>query len=1793
MKYLQLILFFTGITTLSLFAQPSNDECANLIDLGVAPICSTTDVFSNLGATTSNTGGTPSCFVSGGTQRDVWFAFTTATDIETYFITVTGAPNGTSGQAMSNPQLTFYRGSCGSLSEIGCVSAENGESSVTFSIANLPAGQRFILRVNDYTASATPNAGDFNICIEERREFIMGESDFTDACRGTLFDTGGPDGDYSNGEDLTYTICPNQFNRCIILEFESFDFETNFDFLTIHAGEDTNAPVLARVSGSSTQANFPVQASSDCVTIRMQSDASSTQAGFELTWQCESALCFPTSEDRITNASQNLPYVASLSSCGVPGSFAQTACGSPLFLNGPEHVIRYVSPGDVCVSVEVSGAATGTGVMILDALPSNPNANCIISRESGEIPTVDLSEAGEYYIVVANPFGCTDFQIIIDEADCALNPSLRNALCNPLNGCIEEGGAPSLFIFQDGFQDIELVEGVNSGCWQTFGVEADFFWFTIQAQADGDFGFILESADEPSDIDFSVWGPFTSDNACREQDEIVRFIESNQPIRSSWAAGNGRTGIVNTHPIFRTPILDRFDCLGVNNPSAFGDDFVRTIDAEEGAVYVVLINDFGNAIESNSINVDWSPSDPEVLAAVPSEITSRDTSVCAGQSVQLGIDTPIEDITWSPAETLSCTTCPNPIATPEETTIYTAIVQGVCFSDTVQVEVQLFGLDLPDNLSVCLDEEIQLTAGGDFEDATYTWTAAAGVELSCTDCPNPIVRANTPGTFEINVRLDAPTCPAVDRVTLTVLPQSAPEFEVAEDTQICVGETVELGNDENDSNQTYFWTSVPEGFVSDLPNPSVTPEVTTTYFVNVRGGDCPITSMDSVRVEVFQIPDISIVSDTAICQGEILQLSFATAEDGVTYLWEGQDEIEDETDLNTTFEPQSSGTYTLTATRGGCEVEAEVNVEVTPISVDIVDASFTDTDTIFMCVGDIIELNTIANTPMGVLPEWSPSEGLSDTLGLQVFATPNTSIKYYAQASNMECLSIDSVMLIVDSLPVDLSIMPSDTMVCEGSIVLLTSETYEPALYPNIEFEWTPSESQQTGDSLFNMVLSMSRADTIIYERLTTNGACVSRDSSTIIVNPLPEIQIIADPDTICPGEMAMLSVELLNPEEVSIESYMWGPEGLVNPADQSSTTVFSAGVAYNVEVQSDKMCPGAASYFLESENPGILQFPSSPVICIGESITLNSIFSDNVTYIWTSTDPDFGQINDPTPTVSPTSTTTYTVEVASENCPPFTQSLTVEVIEPQTFTLTASDTNICRGESVELTATATGNGVFEWSTQQLRTGESSTITVSPTLDTEFSVIYRYGPPDDARCGEETQSIAITVNDVPQVSIEADNTQICPDGVVNLSAIVDNDINIVSYDWSPSQSVTPTDDASVEGVGPNTYTVQVMSDQMCVGNASITINSVRPIDLDLPANSVICLGESIRLNNTISDDATYIWTSTDPNFDQFNVPDPIVSPSENAIYTVTVASPNCPPITQSVEVQVIQPQTFSVNPTEALVCLGESIELSAVADGIGNFTWSTDQSDEGVSSSSIIVSPESAQEITVVYSYGGASNDQCGSSQDFIILDVVEGIGIDSMNVRLVGGEAITPDFVFAGDLLEINAFPEDVAGIQGIQWFANGEALAQTGLSIQDAENVFPEQVTYTVVITNEFGCESTASISINVRPSQIQFPNIFAPNSADVNMLNYDNQNGFFRPFFAGNIELRSFAVYNRWGQKVYEITEIPIVSNDNTWAWNGKMNNDGANLPPDTYIYSVIYDTPTEEEPVSVTGEITLLR
>ncbi len=101
------------------------------------------------------------------------------------------------------------------------------------------------------------------------------------SCLGILHDSGSTGGNgYSNNEDFTFTLCPDQPDVNLMLTFQSFDLDQSgdagtWDNLGIFDGDDIDAPSLGTYTGTQLQ-NLTVSATvfntTGCLTFRFRSN---------------------------------------------------------------------------------------------------------------------------------------------------------------------------------------------------------------------------------------------------------------------------------------------------------------------------------------------------------------------------------------------------------------------------------------------------------------------------------------------------------------------------------------------------------------------------------------------------------------------------------------------------------------------------------------------------------------------------------------------------------------------------------------------------------------------------------------------------------------------------------------------------------------------------------------------------------------------------------------------------------------------------------------------------------------------------------------------------------------------------------------------------------------------------------------------------------------------------------------------------------------------------------------------------------------------------------------------------------------------------------------------------------------------------------------------------------------------------------------------------------------------------------------------------------------------------------
>ncbi|MCO5269215.1 MAG: gliding motility-associated C-terminal domain-containing protein [Brumimicrobium sp.] len=124
-------------------------------------------------------------------------------------------------------------------------------------------------------------------------------------------------------------------------------------------------------------------------------------------------------------------------------------------------------------------------------------------------------------------------------------------------------------------------------------------------------------------------------------------------------------------------------------------------------------------------------------------------------------------------------------------------------------------------------------------------------------------------------------------------------------------------------------------------------------------------------------------------------------------------------------------------------------------------------------------------------------------------------------------------------------------------------------------------------------------------------------------------------------------------------------------------------------------------------------------------------------------------------------------------------------------------------------------------------------------------------------------------------------------------------------------------------------------------------------------------------------------------------------------------------------------------------------------------------------------------------------------------------------------------------------------------------------------------ESGTYTVTLVgyDANGCMDIAQLVITILEPESRFdvPNVFTPNG--------DNDNDFFKLIYAENIKSLNIFIVNRWNNTVFESDEVQF-------AWNGKVNNVGADCSEGVYFY-VIKVTSFSGNEIERNGYIHLVR
>ncbi|MBU2018187.1 MAG: gliding motility-associated C-terminal domain-containing protein, partial [Bacteroidetes bacterium] len=1042
--------------------------------------------------------------------------------------------------------------------------------------------------------------------------------------------------------------------------------------------------------------------------------------------------------------------------------------------------------------------------------------------------------------------------------------------------------------------------------------------------------------------------------------------------------------------------------------------------------------------------------------------------------------------------------------------------------------------------------------------------------------------ASTSGNYSLVSATDFTSCIASTGGSANVNIKPNPTVSVVNSgpSTICLGETTTLTANPSISGGTYLWNNgATTNSISVTPGSTGISNYSVVYTLNGCSGN------GSGSVTVNEVPSLS-VNDGEICSGESVVLTALASPTGGTYDWQPTGE----TTVSITVSPAVSKNYDITYTLNGCSVSEISSVVVKPTpSISVTSGA--------ICQGESYTIVSTVSVSGGSYL-WSPNNETTP----DITVSPATGISTYDLTYTLNgCTDVQTSTVTVNETP---TIAVTDDEICDGEVGTLTTMvsvtggnyTWGPGTFPNSD-----------------VLTDTPNATTNYTVDYIVNGCSVS-GSGQIVVNPSPSITV-AD-KAICEGESTTLEATTSNPGG----SYSWSPGAFGDVAiitvTPSTTTIYS--LDYTLDG-----CTVNTTATVTVNSPSTLTV-NDETICSGEAADLTATpGTTGGTFYWSPGGQTSNMI-----TVSPSSTSTYTVQYTVNGC---LSTATGDITVNPKPEITAQDTlTICDGESATIEPVVDiANGNFSWLPDNEMT---PTITKSPTTTSKYYVMYSVnGCSDlDSTVIKVLYPATITVNDV----------DMCEGESVTLTAVTNGNPSTIS--WSPgtfpngpSINVSPTT--------TTTYTATIIENG-CENTADAVVNVFAIPSITASNNGPYCEGNTINLFST--SDATngnYDWTG--PN--GFNVNGQNVNRTNSQFadagtYTITVTENGCSNLATT-EVVVNQPDVSVIAPAgpfcendgtvnlqinflggtwngPGIIDVSTGVFSPSMANiGLNTINWTpgsgacqTNASIQIMVNELPIVAfstsdpngcspfitsfidetlPPSA---TVSWSFGNGSNsNQLGTVSTLYPDPGTYTVTLLSTSAAGCSNSLTKTNYVsvFQNAQALFDFTPNEITNLHTLvnfinnslfsdqfEWTINNTVVLNTENPSFDFVNNTGEQI-IRLVANNAGNCPDTMIRSIIMKEELIFYiPNTFTPDG--------DKFNQYFSPIFTTGFDPYDFnmKIFNRWGALIFE-------SNDYTRGWDGSLNNQL--VEEGVYMYKIVYREKYQTDKTVQNGTVILLK
>ena len=575
--------------------------------------------------------------------------------------------------------------------------------------------------------------------------------------------------------------------------------------------------------------------------------------------------------------------------------------------------------------------------------------------------TIDPDLSTIYYLTVTDDFGCEEQDSIV----VTVPPELIITASNDITSCDNEPTQLSVTSNLDPAVSYEWFIGNTSISMDQLVTVNPSTTTTYNVVATDDFGC------ENSDLVTITVSPSiglnlnATDTVFCEGPIVLEATTNTNPDEIIWTDINGSIiNIGSTYQVnpdltetYYVTVVDEFDCEATDTVQVTNG----VLDLEINSPLVFCPAD---SVEISAFNTD------------PNDIVAWQWTAGTGGTI-------LSDPT---GETITIQTQPG------EVVFYVAIENqyDCAVMDSVLVTMSGFDPLILDTLEICPGVPTALSPNAN-PDYVYNWTPGIGLSDSTIANPTAILYEDITYQVDITDLAGVDTCSASFLLTVKVFPEI--NLEASGDTTMCVNGEVTLQAN-SDTPVTYDWAETPDfaNVFSNLPNPTVIPEGSSSYYVSATD---LYGCIDTATIHVNSFPiDALLAPEYFLCVGTPIELEVTNnAEDQtLIYEWSPSTGIIEGANTNSPLvDPATPSTYeVIVSNQYNCTDTLSTFVEL--VDVDLGAFAFAEPDTIIFNSGATSQLLTIDN--LNYQYNWTPAETLDDPTVFDPIASPDVTTEY-------------------------------------------------------------------------------------------------------------------------------------------------------------------------------------------------------------------------------------------------------------------------------------------------------------------------------------------------------------------------------------------------------------------------------------------------------------------------------------------------------------------------------------------------------------------------------------------------------------------------------------------------------------------------------------------------------------------------------------------------------------------------------------------------------------------------------